>query len=327
MGAAIGLATAWVKIRILGRRIPLFAAWNITFRCNLRCKYCGAFEAPDTEWSTAEVIEGLDALWELGTRWLTFSGGEPLVRADLGEILKYAKQKGFRVYVSTNGSLIPAKQELLQWIDHVNLSLDGRKEVHDAVRGEDSFDRMLAGLAVCERAKVPVTFLCALSRFNLDAVEDVLAISREHGTRVMFQPATTWMNSSLKSNPLAPEPEAFRKTIDTLIAMKKQGAPISNSATGLRYLRHWPDRAPIWCSAGALTCTIEADGTLLACHHTQVGAFLKQKAGRGSLDAVFKDLAIPRGCAQCWCAPLVELAMVFSLRPEALWNAARTFGR
>jgi len=316
---------ALVKVRLLGRKIPIFVEWNVTFRCNLRCRYCAAFEVDRPELGTEAICAGLDELWWLGTRWITFGGGEPLMRKDLSTILEHAKQRGFQVFLSTNGWFLPQRRAELEWIDHVNLSLDGGPEVHDAVRGDGAFDKTVEAIRVCNEEGVPASLQCVLSSLNLDAIDDVIAVASEHGVPVMFQPATQRLDSSTKRNPIAPAVDAYREAMARLIALKRQGAPIRNSLPGLRHLARWPDPTPIWCSAGIVTCSIEPDGTLVACHQAQVGAFLKGGEPTGTLTERYAAARIPQHCVQCWCAPVVELALLFSLEPGVIWNALRTF--
>lgn len=324
LSQAFQAAATLVKIHVMKKRIPLFVSWNITFRCNLRCVYCAACEAPRRELETKEVLDGLDTLWALGTRWITFGGGEPLLREDMGEIVRAAKAKGFNVFMSTNGVLVPSRKEVVACLDHVNLSMDGNRKVHDTVRGEGTFDKALKAADICRELGIPVSLQCVLSKYNLNALEDALAIARQYGVNVMFQPATRWLSSSTKTNPIAPDTEPYREAIGRLIELKRKGEPIRNSITGLRHLAHWPDPTKIWCVGGILISIVEADGTVLACHQCQVSQFLTGQASRPSVKDGFAAMTMPKGCVQCWCAPLVELAFLFSLRPEAVWNAIRT---
>jgi len=319
------LATALVKIRVLRRPMPLFGEWNVTFRCNLRCKYCGACNAAADELGTDDVQRGLDTLWDLGVRWLTFGGGEPLIRKDIGEILAHARARGFVVFLSTNGWLVPQHMDDLRYVDHVNLSLDGPRAVHDDVRGPGAFDKTLEAAEACRQGGISVSLQCVMSSYNLGVLDDVVAIARAQGLMVMFQPATKWLDSSTEANPIAPPVEPYREAIAHLVELKRSGAPVRNSVAGLEHLAKWPDPTPIWCSAGVLTFSIEPDGTMLACHQAQVGRFLKGHRPGTALDVQYADLSVPKGCVQCWCAPMVELALLFSLRPAALWNALRSY--
>lgn len=315
---------ALVKLHLLRRRVPLFASWNITFRCNLRCLYCASCDAPRDELDTSGVFSGLDALWRMGTRWITFGGGEPLLRQDIGEILKYSKQKGFQTYLSSNGWLLQNRlAEIRPYVDHLNLSLDGTREVHDKVRGEGAYDKALEALDLCKSSGIHVSLQCVLNRYNLDAVDDAVATAKEYGVPIMFQPATKWLSTSTRENPIAPDTTEYRKAIAHIVQLKRQGAPVRNSFTGLRHLASWPDPQPIFCIAGRSMVILEADGSMIACHQCQVTDFLCGKAGRGSMEDNFKNLRLPTHCVQCWCAPVVELCLFFSLRPEAMLNALR----
>ncbi len=315
---------ALLKLHVLRKRVPLFMSWNITFRCNLRCLYCASCEAPHEELDTREVLSGLDALWGLGTRWITFGGGEPLMRRDMGEILRYSCSKGYQTYLSTNGWFLKSRlDEVRPYVKHINLSLDGGREVHDRVRGEGAYDKALEALETCKSAGIPASLQCVLNRFNLDEADIAVAAAKEYGVPIMFQPATKWLSTSTKENPIAPETEAYRRTIAHIIALKKQGAPVRNSYTGLRHLALWPDPQPIFCVAGRTMAILKADGSMIACHQCQVGDFLNGSAMGGSIEEKFKKMRLPAGCVQCWCAPVVELCLFFSLRPEVMLNALR----
>lgn len=317
---------ALYRVRVRKRPSLLFVSWNVTFRCNLRCKYCGACDARHDEWTTQKVFQGIDDLWAMGARWITFGGGEPLMRPDMGEILRHAHRRGFQTFLSTNGWFVPQRIADLQWVGHVNLSLDGSRATNDEVRGRGAFDKTLEAIAACRDTGVPVSLQCVLAAHNFNEHEEMVQIAIEQGVTVMFQPATQWLDSSLAPNPLAPPVEAYRETIERIIAMKKRGAPIRNSVAGLRHLQRWPDPRPIWCSAGLLTCTVEPDGTLLACHQVDVGRFLRGSSNTDDIAWQGGRMALPRGCTGCWCAPMVELALVFSLRAEPILNAIKTLG-
>ncbi len=324
LGQAVTMAVALFRIHVLRSRSPLFVSWNITFRCNLHCQYCNAHSARHDEWDVPRILAGLDTLWGLGVRWITFGGGEPFMKDGLGKILSHAKGLGFNVFLSTNGWLASQHRADLVSVDHVNISLDGPREVHDLVRGKGAFDKALEGVDVCREEGVPVSLLCVLSKYNLEHVDEVLRIASERGLTVMFQPATRWLNSSEESNEICPPVEEYRATVARLMELKRNGAPIRNSLGGLEHIAHWPDPTPIWCVAGRLISVLEPDGYVLTCHQAQVGTFLRAKCEDAPLADRFQKAPIPAGCVQCWCSPLVELALLFSLRPSSIINAFRT---
>ena len=220
-GSGLALARAMTGLG----RAPLFISWNLTFRCNLRCGYCGAVDAPRRECTTEEIVAGLKEMYGAGARWVTFGGGEPLLRPDLGALIADAKALGYQVFVSTNGHFLPGRLDDLRLVDNLNFSLDGPREVHDAVRGAGAFDDTLRAAAAAREAGLPFSFQCVLARHNLGHVEETLAIARDQGAWMMFQPATAWLDSSTALNPLAPPVAPYRAAMEELMRLKKAGAP------------------------------------------------------------------------------------------------------
>ncbi len=316
------LGDAWVRTRVLRRRVPLLVGFNITFRCNLRCAYCASPTLEVPEMDTDQVLRTVDDFYALGMRWITFSGGEPLLRKDLGTIIGHVKDKGIVTFISTNGWLIPKRIGELLRADRFTISLDGGERVHDAVRGKNAFAKALAGADAAREHGVPLAFTCVLSSYNLDAVDDVLELAARFGATCMFQPATKWLDSSSRPNPIAPPTDRYRDAIRYLLRRKREGAPITNSSAGLWYLMHWPDPAPIASTAGRITCTIEPDGKVTASHVTQ-GNCLEEPAGGLSARENYLNLSIPEVVDQSWCAPILELDLLFALNPAAIWNAMK----
>lgn len=313
------------RVALTGARAPLFVSWNLTFRCNLRCAYCGVEDAVGPELDTDGVIRGLDSLWRLGARWVTFSGGEPLTRKDIGEIVGAARNLGYCVFISTNGALIPRKEEIIRQVDHITMSLDGPREVHDAARGKGAYDQVMAAVEICRKLGVSTSFQCTLCKCNIEAVEEALDLADSLQVPIMFQPATLRLDSSRRPNPIAPDPDALRGALEKVARAARQGAPVLNSPDGLRHLAHWPHRTDIWCGAGRLFCVVEPDGRVLACHQFEfaaAGPLKTRRAEPGELQGEqFLRMAPLPGCAECWCGPIVELAMLARFRPGA-WRLA-----
>jgi Fe-coproporphyrin III synthase len=116
--------------------------WNLTRRCNLKCVHCyaqaDAAAAPD-ELSFAEGLALLDDLKAFGTPVVLFSGGEPLMRPDLFELVSHTVDLGMRAVISTNGTLITREVALRLkdlGLSYVGISLDGVEATHDRFRGE-----------------------------------------------------------------------------------------------------------------------------------------------------------------------------------------------
>ncbi len=116
--------------------------WNLTRRCNLKCLHCyaqaTARAAPD-ELSPTEALALLQDLKDFGVPVVLFSGGEPLLRPDLLELVAWTVKAGMRAVISSNGTLItPEVARGLQGlgVSYVGISLDGNEETHDRFRGQ-----------------------------------------------------------------------------------------------------------------------------------------------------------------------------------------------
>ena len=133
--------------------------WNVTRRCNLRCVHCYS-QSEDRgyngELSLDEGKSLIDDLAGFGSPVILFSGGEPLIRTDILDLIRYATQQGRRAVLSTNGTLItPALAEKLKDIglSYVGISLDGLQETHDAFSGfSGTFARVMAAIRNCQES-------------------------------------------------------------------------------------------------------------------------------------------------------------------------------
>ena len=155
--------------------------WNLTRRCNLFCMHCYA-DAHDRDYPgelTAEEGRALlDDLAAFGTPVVLFSGGEPLTRPDLFELADYARTKGLRCVLSTNGTLITpevAQRILDSGFTYAGISIDGIGAVHDKVRGKQgAYEEAMRGLRLCRDAGIRVGLRFTVHRRNLDQLPAVL---------------------------------------------------------------------------------------------------------------------------------------------------------
>jgi 12,18-didecarboxysiroheme deacetylase len=154
--------------------------WNMTRRCNLKCVHCYA-QAKDIEFenelSTEEGKDLIDDLASFGSPVMLFSGGEPTLRKDLPELAAYAREKGMRAVISTNGTLIDrnmAKKLKDVGLSYVGVSLDGIRETNDKFRGmKGAFDAALRGLHNCQEEGIKVGLRFTINKQN---VRDIPAI-------------------------------------------------------------------------------------------------------------------------------------------------------
>jgi putative heme d1 biosynthesis radical SAM protein NirJ2 len=156
----------------MGRK-NLIVSWMTTNQCNLRCRHCyqNAGEKNDQELSTAEAKNLIDGIAAAGFKIMIFSGGEPLLRPDIFELVAYAAAAGLRPVFGTNGTLISL--DIAQRLKScgaaaMGISLDSRDEArHNAFRGHDAaFKLTLAGIENCRAAGLPFQLHTTIMDWN-----------------------------------------------------------------------------------------------------------------------------------------------------------------
>ncbi len=168
--------------------------WNSTRTCNLKCIHCySSSEAKkyEGELSTDEALRFIDDLAEFKAPVLLFSGGEPLLRGDLLTLASYARSKGIRPTISTNGTLLtPELTASLKniGVGYIGISLDGIAENNDRFRGRSgAFKDALEGIRNCKVIDQRVGLRFTINRHNyqdLGAIFDL--VEQENIPRVCF---------------------------------------------------------------------------------------------------------------------------------------------
>ena len=167
--------------------------WNLIRRCNLTCKHCYSISADidfPGELSTAEIRSVMDDLQGFGVPVLILSGGEPLLRPDIFEISARAKEMGFYVGLSTNGTLIDAgniEQIAAIGYDYVGISLDGMRETHDRFRQKaGAFDASLNAIRLCRDAGIKVGMRFTPTRDTAQELPAILRLMDEEAVDKLY---------------------------------------------------------------------------------------------------------------------------------------------
>ena len=174
-------------LQFSGINRPL-VVWNVTNRCNLRCKHC-YISAEDKsykdELTTAEAEEFITDLAEMRAPVLLFSGGEPLIRPDLFHLSRFATDKGLRVVLSTNGTLITpemAKSIKESGMKYVGVSFDGLQDTHDEFRCKPgTFDSAIEGVRNCKKLGIKTGVRFTVNKFNKDDLPGVIDLLESEG--------------------------------------------------------------------------------------------------------------------------------------------------
>lgn len=160
--------------------------WNCTKACNLKCLHCYAdsdCNKHDGELSTEEAKYFIEDLGDFKVPVILFSGGEPLIRSDIFELIEHSNKNNIRSTISTNGTLLDkdvCKKLKSLNVGYVGVSLDGIGSRHDDFRRtKGSFDKALSGIRNCLEIGQKVGLRFTINRHNYDQLEDIFRLIKE----------------------------------------------------------------------------------------------------------------------------------------------------
>ncbi|MBN2723492.1 MAG: radical SAM protein [Deltaproteobacteria bacterium] len=256
--------------------------WETTRECNLSCLHCGSDCSADPEIKGVETEKIKSVFYEIAQRWdprgimLVVTGGEPLVRKDLFEVLGYASQLGYRTGMVTNGYILNKKAaiKIIQTgISSIVVSLDGPEAIHDWLRNrKGSYKRAVDALSFLTEQKIPVVeaITCVTPR-SLEHMEETYEIVKNSGAKYwrvfnIFPSGRAALNREV----LLSEDE-FRILVEKMIKLqlrgKEENVVVNLSEEGWlgwEYEKQLRD-TPYFCRAGINISGIMADGSISAC--------------------------------------------------------------
>ncbi|MFA4876622.1 MAG: radical SAM protein [Methanoregula sp.] len=279
--------------------------WNLTDRCNLSCTHCysrsGPERTPEGELTTAEAFGVIDDLAGMGVPLILFTGGEPLMRADIWELATHAASRGIKMALSTNGTLITqevARRIKESGIEYAGISLDGaRAETHDRFRNSPgAFEQTIKAFAACNKAGLRCGVRVTLTKENQHELEDLVDLALTLGasrfclywlvptgrgsetyTRLQLDRAgvvealDVLYRKAKEINPEAMEfltVDAPQDGIHLLESMEKDGSKDLPDARGLL------ESLQGGCSAGTRVANIDTRGNVYPCQFARANEFL-----------------------------------------------------
>ena len=250
---------------------------DLTYRCNERCIHCYLDHEDHGEMKTAEIKNALEQLARSGTLFLTLSGGETFLRADLFELLEFARSLHFDISLKTNALLIDAERaKKLRDLSvrKIQISIySAEQEVHDAItKVRGSLERTLNAIRFLQTEGLNVKIACPLMKQNLMAYRNVQALAAELGVPYVLDMTITpkmdgdmsllQLRSSTKELlPILQDPSLNPKTCSPR-STQAAAAPTGSATSSGIESRAFED---IPCSAGHNSCYISPYGDVFPC--------------------------------------------------------------
>jgi PqqA peptide cyclase len=256
---------------------PLALIAEITHRCPLHCIYCSnplELAAASSELSTAEWINVFQQAGKLGMLHAHFTGGEPLARSDLTELVAAARSAGLYTNLITSGiGLAETRLEALleAGLDHIQLSFqDSREDSANWIAGANAHARKIELSRIIRRHKIAFTVNLVVHRQNIDHLDEMIAFIEQLAPQRMEIAHTQYYGWALKNRgALLPTRAQLEKAVETVAAAEKR------LAGRIRVDSVVPDyyaRFPKACMGGwgRRLMLINPAGKVLPCHAAEV---------------------------------------------------------
>lgn len=330
-----GLALA--AAHATGRAVPFHVSIYPTMRCNLRCVYCSSPYQETPELTTEEWCGIFDNLKAAGTTRIAFLGGEPLLRRDIDRLVGHARSLGLAAAMTSNGTLVPQREETVRMLDGLTISMDGSSESHDRNRGQGSHAEALRAVEAARKWGVPVKLNAVLNDQSAETLEHLLAFVRREDLPLTInfmrsdEGAGLWHDAS--RHRLADE--RIRALCDRIVEARRTHPMLVFSEETYRVARQWTDyrrdrlsasEAGVdfpgpRCSAGRFHCAIAADGKVYPCALTLGRVPARNIREHGA--AASLEVSRQHGCATCYSPCMLEQNALFALQPGVVANLLR----
>jgi MoaA/NifB/PqqE/SkfB family radical SAM enzyme len=172
---------------------PLFVHFECTYRCNMKCTFCNIWRKNlfKNEATTSELEQRLLECWDLGCSLVSFTGGEPLLRKDVGELLEFSSRKlGLFTGLVTNGILLDKKIDVLsKYVDALAVSFDvNHEQTFNRTRGVDAFEKVKKNIEYAKRMGVEMELFSVITKETFKFIDDTIEFAKSLELPIHFSP-------------------------------------------------------------------------------------------------------------------------------------------
>lgn len=281
----------------LGFSIPFILIIEITRKCNLKCSYCRRIElSKKEEMSTKELFCLISDAAKIGIPWVTISGGEPLIRKDIGVIGKKIKEKGMIANLNTNGTLITKKNAklLVDSFDFIKVSFnsDNPNVMRKVMNGVNNLHSLKKG----SKVKIGLSFV--IDEQTLNRVGNSIGEFKKKVDFITFQPRHDKVTKKVYYN------SRFAAKWQNLAKDKTVNDPYFFVSTyGKKNL----------CDAGELYIYVHPNGKVFGCPKTRLYLGNLKKSSLKTIIKNKQDLRFKREtCKGCFLKCTQEVSSIFN---------------
>ncbi|MCQ9205255.1 MAG: radical SAM protein [Omnitrophica bacterium] len=253
------------SVKLEKNNIPVHASFELTWKCNTNCLHCYQNPYQGNELKLEEIKDILDQLAKAGCLFLTFTGGEPLMREDFLDIARYAYEKKFALELKTNGTLIDsymAKQiNKLNFLE-VDISIYGAStKTHDSItQSQGSFTKVISAVKYLKAQGLQVWLMLTLMKQNIEELGRVQLLADELGVNFFYSPQVYAKHDKGK------QPLEFRLSDSDLKSLY-----LRDKEKELAFFKE-PQKPGLICQFGRTACTINPLGEVYPCVGAPISA-------------------------------------------------------
>jgi radical SAM protein with 4Fe4S-binding SPASM domain len=281
-----------------------YCLWELTLKCNLHCMHCGSIagRARSRELTHEECRPVADEIVKLGTRELTFIGGEIFLYRGWEQIARRVADQGVDVNIMTNAfGLGEAEIRQIQHarLCNVGISIDGMRENHSRVRGKHSFEHILRAFELLHRADIPIGAITSLLQFNVADLEELYELLLSYGVQVWQLQLVNPMGNMLGRNDLIVRRDQLPGVIEFIRAKASERRMMVLAADSIGYyhgdseerIRSWREPINCWegCQAGISSVFIDSVGNVKGCGALYSDVFIEGNVRERSLSEIWHD--------------------------------------
>ena len=208
---------------------PLYmVVWRCTRNCVGNCMYCSYTKeyAADTELDTKGAKKMVDEIHDFGSPWFGISGGEPLIRKDIFEVIAYAEEKyDMKVSLITSGFAFDEKRfdKLRKYNVHTAISIDGNRESNEIIRRKGSYDKAVYAMKKLSEVGLLDCLVTTMTKYNIKHMAHPAALAEEYKARMLVYHNLVPVGRAGSNMPdLAPTPEQYEEAFNEIYDIQRK---------------------------------------------------------------------------------------------------------
>lgn len=281
---------------------PITCVWEVTMGCNMRCGHCGSScEKPlIDELNTEEALKLADMIADLKLSWITLSGGEPLIRKDIFDIVKRLTSQGVATNIITNGWMIDenvARRLKETHISTTAISIDGPEIIHDKIRKPGAFARAKRSFELLKQQGIYTAAITTVSKENINHLNEIKQNLLDMKVKMWQIQLGLPMGNFKDHSDWLLEPNQMQSIVDFCYETALEGKMAIIPADCIGYYNpklsvvHAMSELGVWdgCNAGINSFGILHNGDILGCTSIRDRRFIEGNIKSRSLKEIWND--------------------------------------